>query len=69
MKAYKDVKGKLRLFRPDLNMERLNSSLTRLYMPVSGQLMTSSSDRGQAWPDDVDLVSTASAELRRQRAD
>lgn len=35
MKAYKDVKGKLRLFRPDLNMERLNSSLARLYMPVN----------------------------------
>lgn len=34
MKAYKDVHGHLRLFRPDLNTERLNSSLARLYMPV-----------------------------------
>ncbi|TFJ82818.1 hypothetical protein NSK_005893 [Nannochloropsis salina CCMP1776] len=33
MKAYKDVCGRLRLFRPELNMQRLNSSLARLYMP------------------------------------
>ncbi len=38
MKAYKDVHGKLRLFRPDLNMERLNSSLARLYMPVGKKM-------------------------------
>lgn len=34
MKAYKDIEGRLRLFRPELNMERLNNSLARLYMPV-----------------------------------
>lgn len=34
MKAYKDGQGRLRLFRPDLNMERFNASLERLYMPT-----------------------------------
>jgi branched-chain amino acid aminotransferase len=33
MKAYKDKNGKIRLFRPDCNMERLNHSMTRLAMP------------------------------------
>jgi branched-chain amino acid aminotransferase group II len=33
MKAYKDSKGKVRLFRPDKNIERLNNSMTRLAMP------------------------------------
>eukprot|EP01096_Ripella_sp_DP13-Kostka_P007965 TRINITY_DN293_c0_g1_i2.p1 TRINITY_DN293_c0_g1~~TRINITY_DN293_c0_g1_i2.p1 ORF type:complete len:420 (+),score=151.49 TRINITY_DN293_c0_g1_i2:56-1261(+) len=33
MKAYVDKNGNSRLFRPRLNMERLNSSSTRLYMP------------------------------------
>jgi len=38
MKAYKDSSGQLRLFRPDMNMNRLNSSMTRLGMPaVSGE--------------------------------
>ena len=37
MKAFKDINGRLRLFRPDLNMERFNNSLARLYMPVGGQ--------------------------------
>lgn len=36
MKAFKDINGRLRLFRPDLNMARLNTSLARLYMPVGG---------------------------------
>ena len=34
MKAYKDDKGRIRLFRPDCNMERLNHSMTRLAMPT-----------------------------------
>lgn len=33
MKAYKDAKGNIRLFRPDCNIERLNNSLKRLYLP------------------------------------
>ena len=33
MKAYKDKKGKVRLFRPDMNMDRLNKSMVRLAMP------------------------------------
>jgi branched-chain amino acid aminotransferase len=33
MKAYKDAKGQIRLFRPDCNLERLNSSMKRLAMP------------------------------------
>jgi branched-chain amino acid aminotransferase len=34
MKAYKDAKGNIRFFRPDCNIERLNNSLTRLFMPT-----------------------------------
>lgn len=34
MKAYTDVKGGLRLFRPDKNMSRLDSSMQRLAMPA-----------------------------------
>eukprot|EP00596_Hydrurales_sp_CCMP1899_P010457 CAMPEP_0119049858 /NCGR_PEP_ID=MMETSP1177-20130426/66797_1 /TAXON_ID=2985 /ORGANISM="Ochromonas sp, Strain CCMP1899" /LENGTH=323 /DNA_ID=CAMNT_0007027585 /DNA_START=224 /DNA_END=1191 /DNA_ORIENTATION=+ len=33
MKAYKDDKGGVRLFRPDCNMERLNNSMERCAMP------------------------------------
>lgn len=33
MKAYKDSKGNVRLFRPDKNFERLNNSMVRLAMP------------------------------------
>jgi len=33
MKAYIDAQGNARLFRPRLNMERLNSSCTRICMP------------------------------------
>jgi branched-chain amino acid aminotransferase len=33
MKAYKDSKGNIRLFRPDKNMERFNNSMVRLAMP------------------------------------
>ena len=34
MKAYKDSAGRVRMFRPDMNMARLNSSMTRLSMPA-----------------------------------
>lgn len=34
MKAYKDAQGKVRLFRPDMNMKRLNRSVERLSMPT-----------------------------------
>ena len=33
MKAYKDKNGQVRLFRPDMNMNRLDSSMQRLSMP------------------------------------
>lgn len=33
MKAYKDEQGKIRMFRPNKNMDRLNGSMTRLAMP------------------------------------
>jgi len=36
MKAYKDVEGKVRLFRPDMNMKRMNTSAERIALPVSG---------------------------------
>lgn len=35
MKAYKDAEGKCRLFRPDMNMRRMNLSADRLMLPVS----------------------------------
>ena len=34
MKAYKDSKNRIRLFRPDLNMIRFNFSMQRLAMPA-----------------------------------
>ncbi|RLN57354.1 hypothetical protein BBP00_00007542 [Phytophthora kernoviae] len=33
MKAYVDAEGHIRLFRPDMNMKRLNSSMKRLLLP------------------------------------
>jgi branched-chain amino acid aminotransferase len=33
MKAYKDKAGKIRLFRPDMNMQRLLRSCKRLTLP------------------------------------
>lgn len=36
MKAYKDSNGKIRLFRPDRNMARLNYSMQKLGMPSIG---------------------------------
>lgn len=35
LKAYLDEKKDIRLFRPEKNMERLNSSAKRLALPVS----------------------------------
>ncbi|TVY28221.1 Branched-chain-amino-acid aminotransferase, cytosolic [Lachnellula hyalina] len=34
MKAYKDTKGQVRLFRPTKNMERLNKSVARIALPT-----------------------------------
>jgi len=34
MKAYKDDKGQIRLFRPDKNMERMNKSSARIALPT-----------------------------------
>ncbi|KAL8305236.1 hypothetical protein RB597_003881 [Gaeumannomyces tritici] len=36
MKAYKDKAGKVRLFRPDKNMERFNKSAARIALPTFG---------------------------------
>ncbi len=33
MKAYKDKQGNIRLFRPEMNMKRMNSSADRLMLP------------------------------------
>jgi branched-chain amino acid aminotransferase len=33
MKAYKDAQGRIRLFRPDCNFERMSNSMVRLAMP------------------------------------
>lgn len=37
MKAYKDANGKIRLFRPDLNMQRMTASMKKLSMPELDQ--------------------------------
>jgi branched-chain amino acid aminotransferase len=34
MKAYKDKKGNIRLFRPDMNMKRMNKSSARIALPT-----------------------------------
>src|SRR5277367_2430344 len=34
MKAYRDKNGKIRLFRPDKNMERFNKSSARIALPT-----------------------------------
>jgi branched-chain amino acid aminotransferase len=34
MKAYKDKDGKIRLFRPDMNMARMNKSSARIALPT-----------------------------------
>jgi len=35
MKAYQDENGKVTLFRPNMNMERMNTSASRLALPVT----------------------------------
>ncbi|PWY99367.1 branched-chain amino acid aminotransferase II [Testicularia cyperi] len=41
MKAYKDVNGKIRLFRPDMNMKRMNTSAARIALPTfEGEQLT-----------------------------
>ena len=43
-KAYVDINGKIRLFRPEKNFERMNNTVERLCMPrVSSRLTASSS--------------------------
>ena len=34
MKAYRDSKGGLRLFRPEMNMKRMNRSAARIALPM-----------------------------------
>lgn len=34
MKAYRGVDGKIRVFRPDMNMDRMNSSAVRSGLPT-----------------------------------
>ena len=35
MKAYRDENGRVMLFRPDMNMKRMNTSASRLALPVT----------------------------------
>ena len=34
LKAYRDANGKITMFRPDMNMRRMNSSAARIALPV-----------------------------------
>lgn len=34
LKAYRDTNGKVTMFRPDMNMKRMNTSAERVAMPV-----------------------------------
>ena len=34
LKAYRDDNGKVTLFRPDMNMKRMNRSASRIALPV-----------------------------------
>ena len=34
LKAYRDSKGRVTLFRPDMNMKRMNTSAKRIALPV-----------------------------------
>lgn len=40
LKAYRDVNGRVTLFRPDLNMQRMNRSANRLALPVRPRTLT-----------------------------
>ena len=35
LKAYRDTNGKVTMFRPDMNMKRMNRTAERVAMPVS----------------------------------
>jgi branched-chain amino acid aminotransferase len=35
MKAFRGIDGKIRIFRPDLNMKRMRASAERINLPVS----------------------------------
>lgn len=59
MKAYKDAQGKVRLFRPELNMKRFHDSCTRLALPdldEEGMLQSIAKfvRLEEAWVPDVD---------------
>lgn len=43
MKAYRDDNGKVTLFRPDMNMKRMNNSAQRLALPVRASSYTMAS--------------------------
>ena len=34
LKAYRDARGRITLFRPDMTMKRMNTSAARLTLPV-----------------------------------
>jgi len=40
MKAYRDETGKVTLFRPDMNMKRMNNSAQRISLPVRARQHT-----------------------------
>ena len=42
LKAYRDTNGKVTLFRPDMNMKRMNTSAERVAMPVCFSHLTRS---------------------------
>ena len=51
MKAYRGPKGEIRLFRPDMNMARMNVSMSRLFLPVSARVWQRVAPRRfQVWP-------------------
>lgn len=37
LKAYRDTNGKVTMFRPDMNMKRMNRTAERVAMPVSSK--------------------------------
>jgi branched-chain amino acid aminotransferase len=39
MKAYRDTNGKVTMFRPDMNMKRMNNSAQRIALPVRGVIL------------------------------
>lgn len=45
LKAYRDPKGEIRLFRPDMNMTRMNRSAHRISLPVRARLTQQFDDK------------------------